>query len=188
MSDLRNAVALSHQFLRQRVHSGDRVVDATCGNGHDTLFLAGLVGAAGKVLAFDVQEQALKSARLLLEQNCCLDRVHLVHAGHEQLAAHVTDPIQAVIFNLGYQPGSDKSCITRAETTLVALGQAVSLLLPGGLLVIVVYPGHEGGADEAAAVEGWTDALSPKIFSAWCSRQVNRSSAAPHVIVVEKYQ
>ena len=64
--------------------------------------------------------------RSLLEENCCLDRVQLLHAGHEQLAAYVTDPVQAVIFNLGYLPGSDKSCITRPETTLAALGQAES--------------------------------------------------------------
>src|SRR5512144_1655855 len=91
-SGLRGAVALAHFFLRVRVKPGDRVMDATCGNGHDTLFLAGLVGAGGTVFAFDVQEQALEKTRQLLGENGYLDRVQLFHAGHEELAAYVADP------------------------------------------------------------------------------------------------
>ncbi len=60
-----SAVGLSHILLRERVKPGDRVVDATCGNGHDTLFLAGLVEAEGAVFAFDVQELALEKT------GCC---------------------------------------------------------------------------------------------------------------------
>ncbi|ACM22001.2 rRNA methyltransferase, putative [Geotalea daltonii FRC-32] len=180
-----NAVGLSHLFLRERVKPGDRVVDATCGNGHDTLFLAGLVEAEGAVFAFDVQEQALEKTRLLLEENKCLDRVQLFHAGHQELAAYVPDPVQAVAFNLGYLPGSDKSCITRAATTLAALEQASYLVVSGGVIVVVIYPGHDGGGEEAAAVEYWARSL-PRSFSAWCSRQVNRSSAAPYVVLAAK--
>ncbi len=39
----------------QVVQAGDTVVDATAGNGHDTLFLAKLVGPSGAVYAIDVQ-------------------------------------------------------------------------------------------------------------------------------------
>lgn len=183
---LRNAVALSHLFLRQRVRPGDRVVDATCGNGHDTLFLAELVGVGGQVIAFDVQTEALAATRQLLEGHHCLDRVQLFHAGHEEMAIHVTAPVQGVVFNLGYLPGSDKCCITRPTTTRAALEQAADLIQPGGILVVVVYPGHEGGGEEAAAVEQWGGSLAPQQYSAWCSRQINRSSTAPYLVTVEK--
>ena len=38
---------------------GARAIDATMGNGHDTLFLARAVGPQGRVIAFDVQDAAL---------------------------------------------------------------------------------------------------------------------------------
>ncbi|WP_243369649.1 class I SAM-dependent methyltransferase [Geotalea sp. SG265] len=186
MDSFRNAVALGHLFLRERVRPGDRVVDATCGNGHDTLFLAGLVGTEGKIFAFDVQAEALAATRQLLEEHHCLDRVQLFHVGHEEMAIHVTAPVRGVVFNLGYLPGSDKSCITRPETTRAALEQAADLIQPGGILVAAVYPGHEGGGEEAAAVEQWAGLLAPQQYSAWCSRQINRSSNAPYVVTVQK--
>lgn len=183
---LRNAVALSHLFLRERIRPGDRVVDATCGNGHDTLFLAELVGAEGRVFAFDVQKQALEKTRQLLAEHGCLERVQLFHAGHEELAARVTEPVQGVVFNLGYLPGSDKGCITRSETTIAALEQAAAMLVRGGILVVVAYPGHEGGDQEAAVVDQWFQSLPPRNFNAWSSRQANRKPTAPYVLVAGK--
>lgn len=65
----------THQFLQQYIKPGDLVVDATMGNGGDTLFLANLVHAAivtdstpankesASVIAFDVQELALTNTR-----------------------------------------------------------------------------------------------------------------------------
>lgn len=41
------------------VSPGDTVVDATCGNGHDTLALARLVGPHGCVIALDIQVSAV---------------------------------------------------------------------------------------------------------------------------------
>ena len=37
------------------VRTGDVVVDATCGNGLDSLWLARTVGRSGKLYAFDIQ-------------------------------------------------------------------------------------------------------------------------------------
>ncbi|ABQ25228.1 tRNA (mnm(5)s(2)U34)-methyltransferase [Geotalea uraniireducens] len=184
--DMRGAVGLTHLFLRERVALGDRVVDATCGNGQDTLFLARLVGPLGMVWAFDVQEEALAKARTHLSEAGCLSRVKLLQAGHEQLAAHVEGPVQAVVFNLGYLPGSDKACITLPETTLAALKQSETVLFPGGIIVIAVYTGHPGGREEGAAVEQWVASLPYQSYSVWCSRQINRPSTVPYVIVVEK--
>ncbi|MGA2152565.1 MAG: methyltransferase domain-containing protein, partial [Geobacteraceae bacterium] len=87
---LHSAVALSHFFLRERVERGDRVADATCGNGHDTLFLARLVGQEGKVWGFDLQENALVKTRLLLDEAGCLARAQLITAGHERLAEFIS--------------------------------------------------------------------------------------------------
>ena len=183
---LRGATALAHLFLREVVRPGDRVVDATCGNGHDTLFLAQLVGPEGKVWGFDIQEQAMAATAALLEGAGCRERVELHHAGHEQLTTSVTSPVDAVVFNLGYLPGGDKGCITSPHNTVVALTQAVELLAPGGRICISLYTGHPGGMEESDAVEAWGAGLLPREFHVWCSRQMNRSAGAPYLIMVEK--
>ncbi|SNB46518.1 class I SAM-dependent methyltransferase [Geobacter sp. DSM 9736] len=181
-----NAVGLSHMLLRDRVGPGGRVVDGTCGNGHDTLFLASLVGETGHVWSFDVQDEALRRARARLAEAGSTAQVEFVDSGHERLAEFVAGPLQAAIFNLGYLPGGDKSRITRPETTIPALSQAVELLAPGGILVAVLYPGHPGGAEECAAVEAWGESLPSEDFSVWKSSRVNVSEKAAYVLSVEK--
>jgi len=183
---LRGAVALSHSFLRERVRGGDRVVDATCGNGHDTLLLARLVGPGGKVWAFDIQETALAGTRELLREAGCLAQAELVAAGHERLSEFVREPVGAVAFNLGYLPGGDKSCVTRPEQTVAALQQGGDLLLPGGIVTVAVYTGHPGGTEEGRAVDAWAAGLDPARFNVWRCGQANRPSTAPYLVVVEK--
>lgn len=161
-------------------------MDATCGNGHDTLLLARLVGPEGRVWGFDVQETALTATARLLEGEGCREQAELVSAGHERLAEFVTGPLAAVVFNLGYLPGGDKGCVTRPPATLAALNQASELLAPGGRICIVLYTVHPGGAEEAEAVGSWAAGLPPKEFHVWQSRQMNRSPAAPYLILVEK--
>lgn len=63
---------------RKVVRPGDTVIDATCGNGHDTLELVKLVcadNAPGYVYAFDVQEDALANSSYLLDHQ--LDSVQV---------------------------------------------------------------------------------------------------------------
>lgn len=182
---LRGAVPLCHHFLRQRLRPGDRVVDATCGNGQDTLLLAELVGKGGRVWAFDVQVEALERTAARLVAAGCRERVDLVCAGHERLGELVTGPLHAVVFNLGYLPAGDREVRTSAATTISALQQSAELLASGGILLIAVYTGHDGG-EEWEAVRGWGAGLEPKCFNVWQARQLNRSEAAPFVVLVEK--
>lgn len=163
------AVDQCHAMLRERVRPGDVVVDATAGNGNDTLFLARLVGAEGRVYAFDIQKQALEATRRLLHANGIEPgRVRLRAAGHETMAREVEPSdhgrIAAVVFNLGYLPGGDKKRITRPETTVAALRAAVRLLAPDGRIAVVLYTGHPGGKEEADAVRAWAATLPPETF------------------------
>lgn len=183
---LRGAVPLSHYFLRERVRPGDLVVDATCGNGFDTLLLARLVGEAGTVWAFDVQPVAIAATRELLEREGCLDPVRLIEAGHERLGEFVPEGIAAAVFNLGYLPGGDTELITDQANTVSALEQAAQLLGPGGILTVALYTGHEGGPEEAQAVESWAASLHPGRFNVWRHRQLNRPETAPYLVFVER--
>lgn len=183
---LYGAVPLAHYFLRERLKPGDKVVDATCGNGQDTLLLVGLVGSSGRVWAFDVQAAALVKTGDLLAAAGLEGRVQLVHAGHERLAENVDGPLQAVVFNLGYLPAGDRQIRTATATTLAALQQAAALLLPGGFILIAVYTGHAGGPEEWQGVQQWCAALHPHDYNVWQARQLNRGETAPFLVIIEK--
>jgi SAM-dependent methyltransferase len=183
---LRGPVPLVHLLLRQFVRSGDQVVDATCGNGKDTLLLAELVGETGQVWAFDIQPEALERTHHRLLEAGVADRVTLLNQGHEGLATRVPAPVTTVVFNLGWLPGGDRNVVTVPETTLIALKGALQLLTPGGLLVITCYPGHQEGAVETDAVLNWLSGLDARLFHVWRTGQLNVSASAPFCLLVQK--
>ncbi len=49
--------------------TGGNYIDATMGNGNDTLFLCRMAGKTGHVTAFHIQQQALEATEKLLEEN-----------------------------------------------------------------------------------------------------------------------
>lgn len=156
---------LAHRLLEDVVGEGALAIDATAGNGHDTLFLARLVGPSGRVLAFDVQAAAIESAQALLEREGVAERVVFYQESHTLLANRAEGgSTDGVIFNLGYLPGADRSVITETAGTLAALEAAAHVLRPGGWLCVTCYPGHSGGGDEATAVERW---METKAASGW---------------------
>lgn len=188
---LPSAVRWAQLLLEDRLQPGDAVVDATAGNGHDTLFLARQVLPGGKVWAFDVQAAAVEATRArLLENGCGESDFTIFHAGHERLAELIPtafhERLAAVMFNLGYLPGSDKHCITQTETTLKAIAQATDWLAPGGLITIAVYPGHDGGKDEAQQIAHLASQLDPRSFEVQHLRPVNRTATPPECWVVWK--
>mgnify|MGYP000140783824 CR=1 FL=1 len=150
---------LAHRLVRPALGARGRALDATAGNGHDTVFLAEESGTAGTVLAMDIQQAALTSTRQRLRGAGLEARAALVQADHRRLG-RLTPPawrgsVDAVMFNLGYLPGSDRSVITTPERTRPALDAARELLRPGGMLSVLVYRGHPGGEEEAQAVAAW---------------------------------
>lgn len=173
-------------LVRDVLREGDWAVDATAGNGHDTVFLAGIVGPTGRVFGFDVQEAAVHAASVRLSG---LPQVSLIHCGHELLAERLPPDAQgriaAVMFNLGYLPGGSKAVTTCAETTLAALYQALVLLKPGGIVTLVLYPGHPGGREEANAVRDHGRCLGPS-FAVTHSVRLNTIEPAPELLCIER--
>lgn len=146
--------ALVHTLLGEFIRPGDWVIDATAGNGYDTLFLAGCVGESGKVLAFDIQSAAIVSARERVTLAGLGARVDFFQECHSKLAVHVAEGAVAVVmFNLGYLPGEDHELTTEPELTRAAMAAAAKVLRPGGILSVICYPGHAVGAIEAESVE-----------------------------------
>lgn len=179
---IKRPIHLSHDFLAEVLDEKAIAVDATMGNGHDTVFLAGL---AGKVYAFDVQKEAVQKTRERLEQ-LGLDNAELILDGHEKLDQYVKEPIRAAIFNLGYLPSADKSIITKPDTTVRAIQLVLDRLEKGGRLAIMVYHGHEGGDMEKDAVLDFVRLLPQEEFSALLYQPLNQINTPPFLIMIEK--
>jgi predicted methyltransferase len=143
---------------------GEVAVDATLGNGWDTLFLAELVGEQGKVFGFDVQTEAVAKTEKRLRNADLLARCQLLQEGHQKMADHVPGGVGAVMFNLGYLPYGRREMVTSGDTTLPALESAVNLLRVGGLLTVICYRGHPGGPQEAAQVWSWAQGLDGRMI------------------------
>ena len=165
----------AHDLIVDVLEHGDAAVDATLGNGHDTLFLARCVGRDGKVFGFDVQQAAVGNTGKRLDDagvdSCCYA---LFCESHADMALHITTKVKAVMFNLGYLPGGDKKIITQAHSTVAALSAAIESLSCGGILTVMCYPGHDGGADEADLVTNFVDELDEED---WRVTRYNRAEA-----------
>jgi SAM-dependent methyltransferase len=182
----------AHKWVAERVRKGDIVIDATAGNGSDTLFLSRAAGPGGAVYAFDIQSEALEQTRKRLESEARPEShapVILVHASHEELMNRIAleehGKIAAIMFNLGFLPGSSQTVITLPSTTLAALDIALSLLRGGGILTVVVYPGHEGGKTEAESVEAWASEIEPSLAQTVIYRFPQKTTA-PYLIALIK--
>eukprot|EP00775_Hariotina_reticulata_P010936 gene10936-11090_t len=165
----------------QVIAPGDTVVDATCGNGNDTLFMAQQVGPAGRVFAIDLQASAVQSTRVCLDERLpasAQPRLELIQGCHSHMQQLVGSNVaKLVTFNLGYLPGGDKSITTQSGSTLAAVEAALEVVCPGGLVSIMAYIGHPGGLEEYEQVKGLLQSLSPVYWTSSELRLINRPTA-----------
>ena len=195
-------VNAAHNLIRYRLNPGDIAIDATVGNGHDTVFLVEQVSPSGKVYGFDIQQAAIDSTWAKVE-SCCKagerarsnapllpEWLTLIQASHADMAENIPAPvygnISACMFNLGYLPGSDKSIITETESTLTALAIASRMLSSNGLLTVLAYPGHHGGDQESIEVKNWCEQLDEKQFSVRIFYSTENKVSAPRLYMVDK--
>lgn len=169
---------------------GDVAIDATLGNGYDTLFLAQSVAASGHVYGFDVQATALAATTQRLQQHNLQDRVTLYQTSHANMREHISadllGSIKAIMFNLGYLPGADKSIMTQAESTLQALSLACEFLSAQGVMTILAYPGHVGGDLETRSVEDWLSRLDAERYVVESIFSHQHQAASPRLFVIRK--
>ena len=177
---------LHKHFILEHLHEGEVAVDFTMGNGNDTLFLSKTVGESGRVYAFDIQEAALESTEAFLKKEGAPENYTLICASHHRVREFVKEPIKAGMFNLGYLPGSGKKAVTTMrETTMPAVEAAIDMLLPDGVLIVAIYPGHEEGALEGEMLREYFKTTSrfricPSEF------RILNSPTSPYFFLIEK--
>jgi len=182
---------LAHNIVREKLQPGEIAIDATVGNGHDTLFLVEQVSPSGRVYGFDIQQTALDVTWNRFQQTKlpteCLTLIHESHALMDQnIPASFLGKINVIMFNLGYLPGGDKTIITQTDSTLTALTVASRILSAQGIITILTYPGHQCGDEETDQVKRWCEQLDAGKFKVnvfYCSV---RKDSAPRFFVIEK--
>lgn len=185
---------LAHHYWNELVKSGETVIDATAGNGHDTLALASLPAfkeKMGLLIAMDKQASAIENTKQRLSDHLPKEqyaKIRLIQQCHSTFPDDLSHKsVKLIVYNLGYLPGGDKSLTTFAETTLQSLQAATKLVCPGGAISITCYPGHTEGFREEEAVLRFAATLDPKEWSCCHHRWINRKDA-PSLLLLQKAQ
>lgn len=183
-------IDLAHNYWKRLVCLGDSVVDATCGNGRDTAFLAALLGNTGTLWAIDRQDEAIRATCQHLEESLpssARPHMHYLCQCHSVLPIDIgMRSLRLVVYNLGYLPGSgNKSFTTTFETTLASMRSAAALVMPGGAISITCYPGHEAGKVEEEAVLQCAMSFDRTMWSCCHHRWINRSRS-PSLLWIQR--
>ncbi len=176
-----------HSVLASSIEDGDICIDATAGKGKDTLFLAELVGESGKILAFDIQKDAIDQAEKLICENGYQKRVEFILDGHEHMDQYIeNDSVSVILFNLGYLPGGDHSLATKESTTLEAAGKGLDILKKQGVMCICIYSGGDSGFTEKEAVLSWAQNLPAKEYDVISCPFINKPNNPPLPVFIRK--
>jgi hypothetical protein len=188
---LSNAVGLAHRYWSQLLKPGDTAIDATCGNGHDALFIAQriLSDTSGQLICCDMQPTALEASQRLCAEQLSkgqYDRIQWISGCHSEWPPELSRlQVRLVVYNLGYLPGGDKTITTRCNTTLDSIKSAMQFLAPGGMVSITCYPGHAEGRLEQEMLLKWVETLDKSqwccVHHHWCNR-----TNAPSLLLLEK--
>lgn len=181
-----NAIELSHEYIERCVQQGDTVIDATAGNGNDTLFLANLVGESGRVYAFDIQETAIENTKKRLLENGVSERCTVICDGHQNMKEYVKAPVKAIMFNFGYLPGGDHSIFTVASTSVRAINSAMDLISDDGIITLAIYYGGDSGFEERDALLEFLKTISNKEYSVLYHDFINYPNCPPLVVSITR--
>lgn len=173
-------VQVAHKYWKELVQPTDTVIDATLGNGQDAFFLAPL---CGNLIGIDIQKQAIESAYKLLNS----EKVKYIHGSHETFPDYLApQSVKLIVYNLGYLPRGDKSIVTKTDSTIESLKNAVPLIMVGGMISVTCYSGHSEGAKEEKAVLEFASKLNPKEWCACHQRWLNRE-LCPSLVLLTRF-
>jgi len=179
---LRDTTALAKAICQEYIYEGMTAVDATCGNGHDTLWLA---ERCGKVYAFDIQPEAVANTCRLLEEKG-FSNAEVICDSHSNMDRYIEEKPGLFMFNLGYLPGGDKEVTTSAGTTISALELACAMTEPGGLICVIIYWGHPQGKEERHAVLDWASGLDKSRYHCVRTDMVNQPGCPPEILFITR--
>lgn len=187
MSRQWNALGVSHRFIKRHLPEGCFAIDATAGNGGDTLLLCECVGKAGRVLAMDIQPQAVENTRALLQEKSWSDMAQVVLDSHANMDRYAQpESADCVVFNFGWLPGGSHDVFTRKESSLEAIEKGLACLKPGGIMSLCVYYGRNNGYEERDAILEYVKGLDHRSYTVMVVDFANRINDPPIPIFIIK--
>ena len=182
-----SALQIIQHILKEHVQAGDICIDATAGRGRDTLFLAELVGEMGHVTAFDIQQEAIDSTKLLLAQHHMTGRTKVILDSHSNMKYYLQpETVSCIVFNFGWLPAGNHHIFTKKETSILAIQQGLELLKPDGIMTLILYYGKETGFAERDALLEFLPSLDSNLYTVVEMPFVNRQNCPPIPIVIFK--
>lgn len=170
----------SHELFKLQVKSGGLYIDATMGNGYDTLFLCELAGKGGKVLAFDVQEKAIMCTTRLLKEYNVENRAKLYLDSHENMDQYAKpETVDGIYFNFGYLPGGDHKLATKPDTSVEAIEKGLKLLKKGAVMALCIYSGGDTGFEEKNQILEYLKNLDSRKYVVIVNSYYNRINNPP---------
>lgn len=188
---IQSHLELAHHYWKDIVSIGDIVIDATCGNGQDSLALCklALTPGRGTLFALDIQPSAISNTQKLLSENLpdeLIKRVIFVEGSHQIFPNDIKEAsVKLIVYNLGYLPRGDKTLTTQTSSTLASMMAAQNLLIKGGVISFTCYPGHAEGANEETALLASCQQLPSHLWNCCHHRWINRPKA-PSLLLLQK--
>lgn len=166
------------------------VIDATCGNGYDSLFVSQILieSMNGSLFCFDIQKEAIDATTFLLKNSlttAAFEKIIFFNESHEDFSKYIKTKVNLIIYNLGYLPKGNRELTTKVETTLSSIRSGLSLLDDRGALSITCYPGHIEGEKEEKALISFLSTLDNYKYSVCYHKWLN-ADKAPSFFWVEK--
>jgi hypothetical protein len=143
----------------------------------------------GGVIGIDIQQVAISRTNDLLRLHFSEEdraRIHLYCQSHTDFPPLAQkNPIRLIVYNLGYLPKGNKQMTTMTQNTLISVGNALDLVVPGGAVSITCYPGHEEGLREEKAV---LEEVSNLCSATWnvCTHTFSNRPLAPSLIFIQR--
>lgn len=182
-----NTLGAAHDFIRRYVQPGACCIDATAGKGRDTALLCRLAGENGQVLAFDIQPDAIRQTRLLLEAEG-LTNARLILDSHSNMERYAEpEAIDCIVFNFGRLPGGDPTVFTTEKTSIPAIEAGLRLLKPGGVMSLSIYYGGPNGYGERDALLAYLASLDDRKVTVLTASWANRPNDPPIPVFLWKH-
>ncbi len=176
-----------HEIMRSQAPEGGFYIDATMGKGKDTLFFCRLAGELGHVLAFDIQQEALRLTGRLLEEHGVRERAELYLDGHEHMDRYAKpETVDAICFNFGYLPGGDHAVATSADTSVAAIKKGLGILKHGGMMSLCIYSGGDTGFEEKEEILRCLRGLPAQDYTVIVNEYYNRGNNPPMPVFIFK--
>lgn len=182
-----NTLYLAHKFVSEHVCPGNFCIDATAGKGRDTAFLCELVGNNGKVLAFDIQEDAVRQTTDLLSEKGFQDIATVILDSHSNMEQYAdAETADCIMFNFGWLPGGNHKIFTRPDTSIPAIEAGLRLLKPGGIMSLCIYYGGESGYEERDALLAYLTTIDNRRYTVIVNTFHNRDGDPPIPVFIYK--